>query len=120
LGRSEDALAGSKLPLLVHPDDHTKAQALWQGFAEGDYPRGVDLRIRRNDETIVCICSFAPLLDADGVIIISFQDVTEQRRTEAELVKTMEFLESLIDASVDGIIASDMRGNIILFNPSAE
>ncbi|MCB9601323.1 MAG: PAS domain S-box protein [Sandaracinus sp.] len=32
----------------------------------------------------------------------------------------MEFLESLIDASVDGIVASDMDGNIILFNQGAE
>ncbi|MEM7137272.1 MAG: histidine kinase dimerization/phospho-acceptor domain-containing protein [Myxococcota bacterium] len=33
---------------------------------------------------------------------------------------TMPFLESLIDASVDAIIATDMDQRVILFNPSAE
>jgi PAS domain S-box-containing protein len=121
LGREEPALSGARLPSLVHPDDRGKAQDLWEGFAVGEYPRGVDLRIRRSaGETIICSCSFAALVDGEGAVLISFQDVTEQRRTEAELVKTMEFLESLVDASVDGIIAADMEGNIILFNPSAE
>ena len=32
----------------------------------------------------------------------------------------MEFLESLVDASVDGIVAADMDGNLILFNQGAE
>jgi PAS domain S-box-containing protein len=52
--------------------------------------------------------------------VISFDDVTDQRETEQELLKTMEFLESLIEASVDAIIATDMEQRIVLFNPSAE
>ena len=31
-----------------------------------------------------------------------------------------EFLSSLIESSYDGIIAADMRGNIIIFNKGAE
>jgi PAS domain S-box-containing protein len=37
-----------------------------------------------------------------------------------ELRQTTDFLERLIDASVDAIIAADMKGNIILFNKTAE
>ena len=46
--------------------------------------------------------------------------MTDQRETERELLKTMEFLESLIDASVDAIVATDMAQKVVLFNPSAE
>ena len=53
-------------------------------------------------------------------MVISFEDVTDLRETERELIKTMEFLESLIDASVDAIIATDMEQQVVLFNPSAE
>jgi PAS domain S-box-containing protein len=121
LGLEEPNLSGKPIPILVHPDDRSKSQDLWEGFAMGEYPRGVDLRLLHSGgDTIICSCSFAALVDGEGAVLISFQDVTEQRRTEAELVKTMEFLESLVDASVDGIIAADMNGNIILFNPSAE
>ncbi len=121
IGHEEKQVAGVKIAELLHPDDREKAKDLWEGFALGEYPRGIDLRlVRGTGETIICSCSFAALVDSEGAVLISFQDVTEQRRTEAELVKTMEFLESLVDASVDGIIAADMEGSIILFNPSAE
>lgn len=113
---------GMKVRELIHPQDGQRARDLWEGFALGEYPRGVDLRFshRGTGSWIVCSCSFASLAEGEGSVLVSFQDVTEQRRTEAELVKTMEFLESLVDASVDGIVAADMDGNLILFNQGAE
>jgi PAS domain S-box-containing protein len=76
--------------------------------------------VRRDGATILCNCSFAPLIGAEDHTVISFDDVSDQRETEQELLKTMEFLESLIDASVDAIIATDMDHRVVLFNPSAE
>ena len=40
-------------------------------------------------------------------------------QTERELRKTMEFLQSLIDASFDAIVAANMQGRVVLFNPTA-
>ena len=42
------------------------------------------------------------------------------RNVAAELRKTKEFLESLIEASVDAIVAADLSGIIILYNKGAE
>lgn len=42
------------------------------------------------------------------------------RSAAAELRKTKEFLESLIEASVDAIVAADLKGKIILYNKGAE
>ena len=53
-------------------------------------------------------------------MLLSFRDVTEERKTRDELVHTRNFLQSLIDASVDAIVAADMRGTIILFNQGAQ
>ncbi len=120
LGYTEDTLAVKKAEDVVHPDDLHRGKRVFAAIGAGDYPRGVDLRVvRANGETAICSCSFAVLKDNDA-ILISLRDVTEQRRTESELVKTMEFLESLIDATLDGIVAADLAGNIILFNRSAE
>jgi PAS domain S-box-containing protein len=55
-----------------------------------------------------------------GLLIVSFRDVTETREMEGELRTTKEFLENLIDNSVDAIVAADMNGNIMLFNKGAE
>jgi PAS domain S-box-containing protein len=41
-------------------------------------------------------------------------------RAAAALQRTNEFLERLIDSSVDAIVAADMRGRVMLFNRSAE
>ncbi len=121
VGAVENSMPGTKVKQLIHPEDQERAKLLWEGFERGEYPRGVDLRLHHADgDYVVASCSFATLTEDDDSILMSFQDVTEQRRTEAEFVKTMEFLESLIDASVDGIVASDMDGNIILFNQGAE
>ena len=46
-------------------------------------------------------------------MVLSFRDVTEKRMLENELRKTKEFLERLIDSTVDGIIAADVQGKIV-------
>jgi len=42
------------------------------------------------------------------------------RKAEAELRQTKDFFERLINSSADGIIAADLKGNIIIFNKGAE
>ena len=64
--------------------------------------------------------SAAPLKGEGAVAILTLRDVTRQRALAAELQKTKDFQERLIDSSVDAIIASDMKGKIILFNKAAE
>src|SRR4029078_5142253 len=54
-----------------------------------------------------------------GAAILSFRDVTVPRALEAELQHTKEFLSRLIDSTVDGIIAADLRGRVIVFNQGA-
>lgn len=121
VGYGEEELRGKRILDLVPPPEQRRARAMWAGFSEGEFPRAVDLRMHRKDGAErILTCSFAALLDGEGAVLLSFQDVTEQRATEAELKKTKEFLESLIHASVDGIVAADMRGNIILFNEGAQ
>ncbi|MET0405578.1 MAG: PAS domain S-box protein, partial [Cystobacter sp.] len=60
------------------------------------------------------------LEDGLRAIILSFRDVTQARLLADELHHTKDFLERLIDSSVDAIIAADMQGHIILFNKGAE
>ena len=47
-------------------------------------------------------------------------DITPQRKLEGELRRRNAFFHNLIDSSVDGIIASDMKGRLILFNQGAQ
>jgi PAS domain S-box-containing protein len=47
-------------------------------------------------------------------------DITQQKMLETRLRRRNAFFHNLIDSSVDGIIASDMRGHIVIFNSGAQ
>ena len=64
--------------------------------------------------------STSTVLAGTGAVILAFRDVTAERALEHELRSTKEFLERLIDSTVDAIIAADLKGQIILFNQGAE
>jgi PAS domain S-box-containing protein len=47
-------------------------------------------------------------------------DITDRKKMERELKEANDFLMNLIDSSVDGIIVTNMKGDILLFNKGAE
>jgi PAS domain S-box-containing protein len=116
-----DGFRGEKVKHLIDPEDAELARAIWDGFADGRFPHDIDIRLRRHQgSSIIANVSFSSLLHGEGAVLFTFRDVTEARRMENELVQTKEFLESLVHASPDGIVAADAKGNIILFNEGAE
>lgn len=124
-GCSDAELGSMTLAELVDPRDHDLLAELRSGFGRGAFPHMVDLTIRRTDETTcerrVLSFSFSSVLrEEGGAILVSFRDVTTERATEAELTKTKDFLERVIESSVDAIISADMSGVVLLFNGAAE
>jgi len=80
-----------------------------------------DLELSTTTGAPACVSvSTSTVLASSGAVILTFRDVTAERALETELVSTKEFLERLIDSTVDAIIAADMRGTVILFNQGAE
>ena len=49
-----------------------------------------------------------------------FKDMREVKRLERELITRYEFEHNLVQTSMDGIIANDPKGKIIIFNEGAE
>ena len=122
LGRTETELAKASLAELLDPRDRPRLEEIHEGFVRGVFPHMVDLTILRGDGiSRVLSVSFGSVLREDsGAILVSFRDVTADRATAAELIKTKEFLERVIASSVDAIISSSMSGEIRLFNRAAE
>ncbi len=75
--------------------------------------------MRGEGHRLILSMGFVRVSDADA-ILLSFRDVTVDRSTAAELTKTKEFLERVIDSSVDAIISADLTGKALLFNRAAE
>jgi PAS domain S-box-containing protein len=116
------ALSGERFLGLLQPHCHSLAERALAGEPVGDENGYVDLVVGRADESpaaVVISAAIRPSQNPEGVFI-SFRDVTGLREIESELRQTKEFLENLIQSSVDAIIATDTDGRVILFNRAAE
>ncbi|HEX3770237.1 MAG TPA: PAS domain S-box protein [Polyangiaceae bacterium] len=120
-GYSETDLAGRRVGDLFANEHVTLAHELRVGFTRGRYPQNVDVQVRRKSgEVAILSMNFNSVLREEGVVLCTFRDVTAERAVEHELLKTKDFLQRIIDASVDAIVSADLDGRILLANPAAE
>ncbi len=82
----------------------------------GELTGAVDLRVAANRIASVRVGRIA----GHPAFSLTLRDVTEERRLAEELAETKDFLQSLIDASPDAIIAADTSGLTRVFNKAAE
>jgi two-component system NtrC family sensor kinase len=107
--------------LYVNPEDRKL-------FQEGIGRHGIveDMEVefkKKNGEKITVLLTGHPINNQKGEIV-GYQginlDISERKRIENELREANQFFMNLIESSVDGIIAADMKGNIFIFNKGAE
>jgi PAS domain S-box-containing protein len=117
---SEIELMSMRFENFLSPLERERAPRLLRGFRDGIYPRGVDIVITdKHGRELTVNVSFSSVLHEESAVLFSFRDVTSERATAVELKQTKEFLESVIDSSVDGIVSADLRGTVLLFNRAA-
>ena len=120
-GYTEVELRGDAFKAVIGPDQRPRLHEIRLGFSKGVYPQNVDIVVRHKDGRLITLSSnFNSVLREEGAVLCSFRDVTAERAVEAELLKTKNFLQRVIDSSVDGIISADMEGRILLSNHAAE
>jgi two-component system NtrC family sensor kinase len=107
--------------LYVNPEDRKEFQRLieQQGFVK-------DLEVefkRKSGEKITVLLTAHVKKDERGEVVryegINI-DISDRKRMERDLKEANDFLMNLIDSSVDGIIVTNMKGDILLFNKGAE
>jgi len=107
--------------LYVKPDDR---KILKERAEKNGYVKDWEVEFKKkNGEKITVLLTGHPIRNERGEIVgyegINL-DITERKRIEDELREANEFFMNLIESSVDGIIAADMKGNIFIFNKGAE
>lgn len=107
--------------LYVNPRDRRRFQKLIE--REG-FVKDFEVDFKRKDGGIITILLTAHGLKGPDRELIGYEglniDISERKKMERELREANDFLINLIEDSVDGIIATDMRGNILIFNTGAE
>jgi two-component system NtrC family sensor kinase len=107
--------------LYMNPEDRKTFQRLIEqdGFVK-DFE--VEFK-RKNGEKITILLTAHAKRDERGKII-GYEglniDISERKRMERELKEANEFLMKLIESSVDGIIVTNTKGDILMFNRGAE
>ncbi|HTL33003.1 MAG TPA: PAS domain S-box protein [Kofleriaceae bacterium] len=120
-GFARDGLLGSELVDLVPMDQRAMISDAIAKVLAGVNVETFDLELSTTSGSPVWVsASTSTVLAGTGAVILAFRDVTAERALEHELRSTKEFLERLIDSTVDAIIAADFKGQIILFNQGAE
>lgn len=120
-GFARDGLLGSELVDLVPLEQRTQISSAVSRVLAGVNVENFDLQLSTTSGSPVWVsASTSTVLAGTGAVILAFRDVTAERALEMELRSTKEFLERLIDSTVDAIIAGDFKGQIILFNQGAE
>jgi len=107
--------------LYVNPEDRKTFMELVEklGFIK-DFE--VEFK-KKNGERITVLLTATAKRDEKGTII-GYEglniDITDRKKMEKELKEANDFLMNLIESSVDGIIVTDMKGDILIFNKGAE
>jgi PAS domain S-box-containing protein len=85
------------------------------------YPDHTLLKRVIKGQQFIYQATFYPLEDggAGRFQVGVFQDVTHRFNLEQELRQSYEMERNLIRASIDGIIANDLEGNVLIFNQGA-
>ena len=107
--------------LYANPEDRKYFQ---ERIEREGYAKDMEVEFKkRNGEKITVLLTGHPIMDEKGEVV-GYQginlDITERKQIENELREANEFFMNLIESSVDGIIAADMKGNIFIFNKGAE
>jgi PAS domain S-box-containing protein len=77
----------------------------------------IDFSMDDQRRNLVGVVVYPPALS--DYYLLYLIDITQQKMLESRLRRRNAFFHNLIDSSVDGIIASDMKGQIVLFNSGA-
>jgi PAS domain S-box-containing protein len=121
IGRERHELTGLKFTEVLAEESRHAWEHVVETVRLGRFHEMIDLFLIRGDGSErIFSASAGGGGQETGLIILSFRDVTETREMEMELRTTKDFLENLIDNSIDAIVAADMSGNIMLFNKGAE
>jgi len=107
--------------LYVNSEDRRKFQKL---IEEHGFVKDLEVEFKkRSGEKITVLLTAHANRDEKGKIT-GYEgintDISDRKRMERELKEANEFLMNLIEDSVDGIIVTNMKGDIVIFNKGAE
>ena len=124
LGVPYDSLSGRDLREILGQDNTELLRDIEEHLPPADHQKGVkkrhEVEFSKNDVRCILNAVIAYPPSSQDYYLFYLIDITEQKKLEGKLRRNNAFFHNLIDSSVDGIIASNMKGTIVLFNQGAQ
>jgi len=107
--------------LYLNPEDRRR----WQEMIERDgYVKDYEVDFKRKDGKAISVLHTAHVRYDQHGKVIGYEgmnvDQSQRKNMERELREAYDFLDKIIKSSPDAIMATDMKGNIIIWNRGAE
>ncbi|MBW1716263.1 MAG: PAS domain S-box protein [Deltaproteobacteria bacterium] len=107
--------------LYLNPEDRRR----WQEMIERDgYVKDYEVDFKRKDGKAISVLHTAHVRYDQHGKVIGYEgmnvDQSQRKQMERELREAYDFLDKIIKSSPDAIMATDMKGNIIIWNRAAE
>jgi two-component system NtrC family sensor kinase len=107
--------------LYVNQEDRRKFQRLIEKYG---FVKDLEVEFKRKKGEVITVLLTAHAKRDENGKVIGYEglniDISDRKRMERELKEANEFLMNLIESSVDGIIVTNMKGDILIFNKGAE
>ena len=122
LGFNARQAIGQHIGIIIPPDRLEEEKVILDRLSRGEEISHFEsVRMCANGQRIDVDLTVSPVRDAAGHLIGSskiIRNVTEQKRIEAERIRTGNRLRAVLDHAVDGLITIDAQGNMESFNPA--
>ncbi|NOQ96329.1 MAG: PAS domain S-box protein, partial [Desulfobacterales bacterium] len=107
--------------LYLNPEDRRR----WQEMIERDgYVKDYEVDFKRKDGKAISVLHTAHVRYDQHGKVIGYEgmnvDQSQRKKMERELKEAYDFLDKIIKSSPNAIMATDMKGNIIIWNRGAE
>jgi len=123
--KKEEALNNKNIGITILPEDRDRD--LQKEISKRTRTEGVcDLemeRIRKNGERFPAHSTVTAMRGPSGRVtgyVEIVRDITRTKTLERELQETKEFLENIMESSVDGIVTTDLSGKVTYLNRAME
>lgn len=119
LGLKPDEALGREVLEMVTPTFRQSVLEMFRSARSGHAFRNVDVEVSVRQAEILTLWVCCAAIPGSDFAVLSFRDITAARADEQSLRRSSEFMEKLIDSSVDAVIAVNAKGEVILSNKSA-